>query len=225
MKKLILILVDIIILCVNIFELVHMGFFRDVHPDVTVGNFSTIAFWISFFVSIILLFAMLCLIIKQNSTEIISTVDKCTIVVILVLICLNIISGVQYYNVVKGYSLSASGEKDYIASEYLRGISLDEFEKSLESEDVTVVYVGRDDCKDCNEFEEKIDKTLEEYHVELQAYYTTEDRDGDRSEEMYDLLDEYGIESVPCMIVTENSSVTKLWTDPINQIDEIEKYL
>ena len=40
--------------------------------------------------------------------------------------CLNIFVGVKYYSIVKDCSLKKVEETDYIASEYLRGTSLDE---------------------------------------------------------------------------------------------------
>lgn len=48
---------------------------------------------------------------------------------IAVLVCLNIFVGVKYYSIVKDYSLKNVEETDYIASKYLRGISLDELKK------------------------------------------------------------------------------------------------
>ena len=42
---------------------------------------------------------------------------------------------------------------------------------------------------------------------------------------MYDLLDKYGIESVPCIIMVKDSIILKMWTNPIEQLDDIENFL
>lgn len=60
---------------------------------------------------------------------------------------------------------------------------------------------------------------MKEHYIEMPTYYTTKDRDGARSKEMYDLLDKYGIESVPCIIMIKDSIILKMWTNPIEQLD------
>lgn len=59
----------------------------------------------------------------------------------------------------------------------------------------------------------------------MPTYYTTKDREGARSKEMYDLLDKYGIESVPCIIMVKDSIILKMWTNPIEPLDDIENFL
>lgn len=59
----------------------------------------------------------------------------------------------------------------------------------------------------------------------MPTYYTTKDREGVRSKEMYDLLDKYGIESVPCIIMVKDSIILKMWTNPIEPLDDIENFL
>lgn len=225
MKKIIAIMIDIVIICLNIFELVHAGFFRDVHPDININKVELYFFGISLFLSVVLLVVMLYFITKQNVNKNRSIADKCIILLIAVLFCSNIFVGVKYYSIVKDYSLKNVEETDYIASEYLRGISLDELKKNINADTEILIYIGREDCKECREFEEKFEKLLKEYYIEMPTYYTTKDRDGARSKEMYDLLDKYEIESVPCIIMVKDSMILKLWENPIEQLDDIENYL
>jgi thiol-disulfide isomerase/thioredoxin len=225
MKKIIAIMINVILICLNVFELVHAGFFKDVHPDININEVNLYFFWISLFLSVILLVTMLYFITKQNVSKKRLIANKCIMLLIAVLFCSNIFVGVKYYSIVKDYSLKKVEETDYIASEYFRGISLDELKKNINADTEVLIYIGREDCKDCREFEEKFEKLLEKYYVEMPTYYTTKDRDGDRSKEMYDLLDKYAIESVPCVIMVKDSMLLKLWDNPIEQLDDIENYL
>lgn len=128
MKKTIAIIISIVIICLNVFELIHAGFFRDAHPNINIGEVELYFLWESFFLSIAFLMTILYFIAKQNVKNSQLT-DKCIILLIAVLVCLNIFVGVKYYSIVKDYSLKKVEETDYIASEYLRGTSLDELKK------------------------------------------------------------------------------------------------
>ena len=225
MKKIIAIIISIVIICLNVFELIHAGFFRDAHPNINIAEVELYFFWGSLFLSIAFLVTILYFITKQNVKKNRQIADKCIMLLIAVLVCLNIFVGVKYYSIVKDYSLKNAEETDYIASEYLRGISLDELKKNMNAEMEVLIYIGREDCKECIEFEEKFEKLLKEHYIEMPTYYTTKDRDGARSKEMYDLLDKYGIESVPCIIMVKDSIILKMWTNPIEQLDDIENFL
>ena len=65
---------------------------------------------------------------KQNVKKNSQVTDKCIILLIAVLVCLNIFVGVKYYSIVKDCSLKKVEERDYIASEHLRSTSLDELQ-------------------------------------------------------------------------------------------------
>ena len=106
MKKIIAIIISIVIICLNVFELIHAGFFRDAHPNINIAEVESYFFWGSFFLSIAFLMTIL----------------------IAVLVCLNIFVGVKYYSIVKDCSLKKVEETDYIASEHLRSTSLDELQ-------------------------------------------------------------------------------------------------
>lgn len=61
--------------------------------------------------------------------------------------------------------------------------------------------------------------------MELPTYYTSKDRDGENSREMYQLLERFGITSVPAIIVTQNFKLEKRWLDPEKYLDEIQTYI
>ena len=49
MKKIIEIITSIVIICLNIFELIHAGFFRDAHPNINIAEVELYFFWGSLF--------------------------------------------------------------------------------------------------------------------------------------------------------------------------------
>lgn len=126
MKKIIAIITNIVIICLNVFELIHAGFFRDAHPNINIDEVELYFLWGLLFLSIAFLMTILYFITKQNVKKNSQLTDKCIILLIAVLVCLNIFVGVKYYSIVKDCSLKKIEETDYIASEYLRGTSLDE---------------------------------------------------------------------------------------------------
>ena len=128
MKKIIAIIISIVIICLNVFELIHAGFFRDVHPNINVNEVELYIFWGSLFLSIAFRVTILYFITKQNVKKNRQIADKCIMLLIAVLVCLNIFAGVKYYSIVKDCSLKKVEETDYIASEHLRSTSLDELQ-------------------------------------------------------------------------------------------------
>ena len=49
MKKIIAIIISIVIICLNVFELIHAGFFRDAHPNINIAEVESYFFWGSLF--------------------------------------------------------------------------------------------------------------------------------------------------------------------------------
>ena len=45
MKKIIEIITSIVIICLNVFELIHAGFFRDAHPNINIAEVELYFFW------------------------------------------------------------------------------------------------------------------------------------------------------------------------------------
>lgn len=123
----------------------------------------------------------------------------------------------------QGYSKASNPyANDYIDSEWIRGITLEEVKASISSEEENILYFGRNDCNDCVEFEKQFETILEEYQVENNGYYTNLDRDGDNAAEMYKLLADYDITEVPALIVVkDNQLIQKL---DVNDIEQIESY-
>lgn len=87
------------------------------------------------------------------------------------------------------------------------------------------LYVARNDCKKCKEFESEIEPLLGKLHYDLRTYYTNSDRDGPGSEAMYTLLDRYEIASVPVVLVVKDGEVVEHLADPVADIDEIKQCL
>lgn len=211
------------IIVLNIAEIVHSGFFADIYPDINVDNSIINLFWISLGFTFALFFIMLYLeITRENGNH------GVNILIILILIfmdlAVNVYNGKGYYDIVGGKNLTEE-EQDYIKSEWFRGISLDELKKDADSEESIILYIGREDCKECVLFEEKFEKELIKTKIEIPTYYTSRDRDGMRRKEMYEFLDKYNIDGVPTVVVFKQSKVLKIWENPIEEINEISTYL
>jgi hypothetical protein len=88
-----------------------------------------------------------------------------------------------------------------------------------------ILYIARNDCKECFIFDNEITPQLERLHYGLTVYYTNSDREGPRSKEMYELLDKYGIATVPSVLVIKNAKVVQMWDDPSNALNEIVIHL
>lgn len=217
--------IDFIIMILNIVEIIHEAFFRDVYAEIKISDVVTYFFEISLLLTFIIFFILLFFLLKQKKQKKNNIFKVVEAGVFLLLVAANVYFGLNYYIIVKPYSLSEIENQDYMASNYFRGISLDEFQKDLSSNNEILIYIGRDDCKQCKEFENNMEKILEQYYVEIPAYYTTQDREGSRSEEMYNILDMYKIESVPAVVLVRDSNIVKIWDNPIEQLEEIKSYL
>lgn len=223
MKKIaIILIISFIILIANIFELIYGGFFRDIYTTVNIDIIFVIFFWISLLISILIFVIVYILFLKRKKHE-----SKFSLLVVfsLILAITNIHFGYQYYNVTKKYDLQQKNDVDYISSPFFRGISFDELQADIHSDEEIMIYVGREDCGKCKEFEEEFEKILEQYDTEIPAYYTTQDRFQERRKEMYQYLDRYHIEKVPVIILTQDSEILRMWYDPVNSIPEIIQYL
>lgn len=112
--------------------------------------------------------------------------------------------------------------EDYIKTEWLNGITLDELELEASNGEENVIYVGRSDCNECKRFEKKLIYVLEEYEVVISAYYTDLDRNGSESKKMYQMLNTYGINEVPAVIIVKDKKLLHLYTK--SDIEKIHKY-
>lgn len=220
-----ILVIDFIIMVLNIVEIIHEAFFRDVYATIEISDRVTYFFEISFILTFTIFLLSLFILLRQKkgrTNYILKTVE---IIGFLILIVTNIYFGIDYYMIVRPYSLNETENQDYMASEYFRGISLDELQRDLSSTNEILIYIGRDDCKQCKEFETRLESILEQYNTEIPAYYTTQDREGSRSGEMYSILDKYNIGSVPIVLLVRDSDILKIWDNPIEQLEEIKSCL
>lgn len=226
MKKILCALfLDFCIIVLNIVELIYSGFFRDIYSTVKIAKIFIPFFWISFFLSIGIFFTLLCIATQIKQQRIRYGVKVIMVLFIFSIVIINAVVGIKYYSIVRNYPLDEQKKEDYISSEYFRGITLDELRKDIDSDDEIMIYIGREDCKECQKFEKKFEKILKQVYTEMPTYYTSKDREGDRREEMYNLLEKYRINSVPCVIVVKESKIVKIWKNPENELCEIKKYL
>lgn len=183
-KRIILIL--LIMLLASLVPLYLLGLITDAFPSVNVKIWEEVLFWIT---PIIIFIAFGTSFIIPESKKRILLIIAASVLILQIFAC-----GRLYYN---GYSYYGSS---YAITDNIEGISLDYFERILESDDGYIVYVGRKDCEDCIEFERKVDTILASEGVTIYGYYTSRDRDGKRSEEMYKVLESVKINSVPTLL-------------------------
>lgn len=194
--------------------LVWNGYLRDIE-ELMGDSYLEYILWIGLFVSIIT--AALILIKKVRAQNTFLIIIK-TIVVVIIIVCV-FISG--FYS---GKYNIAIKNSDYIQNEWIAGITLGEMKKYATNGEENLIYIGRDECHECAEFEKEFTKLLKKYEVEASAYYTNIDRDGRNAESMYEFLDKYNVNLVPCVIVIKNEKLIHLYSSTeINKIDEYYK--
>lgn len=89
-------------------------------------------------------------------------------------------------------------------------ITLEEFDDYIhgkEQKDTFYIYVGRDDCPDCEAFSPKLQTIIKEEEISVLYYSTTKDRE-ERPDEMYALLDEAKVTEVPVMLEVINGRIS-----------------
>lgn len=93
-------------------------------------------------------------------------------------------------------------------------ITLEEFDGCIHGkteEDNVFIYVGRDDCPDCEAFSPKLQTIIKEEEISVLYYSTTKDRE-ERPDEMYALLDEAKVTEVPVMLEVVNGRISASYT-------------
>lgn len=216
-KRICLLGIGSVILLCNIVLLIHYGYFGDTYPNVKVDNSIIYCVWISLVVTIAVMGVILRNIISRTQTGRLSE-----ILAMLCLICLiglNLYQDGRYYRLVNNKRINTENQ-DYISSEYFSGISLAELKTDLNADEKMVIYIG-ENSKKCSVFEKQLEGALQECRVELPTYYTSQDKEGKNNKEMQQLLEEYGVTSVPAVIVTQNSKLEKIWSDADKHLDEI----
>lgn len=93
-------------------------------------------------------------------------------------------------------------------------ITLEEFDASIHGKaekDTVFIYVGRDDCPDCEAFSPKLQTIIKEEKISVLYYSTSQDREK-RPEEMYRLLDEAKVTEVPVVLEVINGKISASYT-------------
>lgn len=93
-------------------------------------------------------------------------------------------------------------------------ITLEEFDDSIHGkveEDTFFIYVGRDDCPDCEAFSPKLQAITEKEKLSVLYYSTSQDRE-ERPDEMYRLLDEAKVTEVPVVLEVINGKISASYT-------------
>ena len=93
-------------------------------------------------------------------------------------------------------------------------ITLEEFDDCIHGKgqkDTFYIYVGRDDCPDCEEFSPKLQSIIKEEELSVLYYSTSQDREK-RPDEMYALLDEAKVTEVPVVLEVVNGKISASYT-------------
>ena len=93
-------------------------------------------------------------------------------------------------------------------------ITLEEFDDCIHGKgqkDTFYIYVGRDDCPDCEEFSPKLQSIIKEEELSVLYYSTSQDREK-HPDEMYALLDEAKVTEVPVVLEVVNGKISASYT-------------
>lgn len=93
-------------------------------------------------------------------------------------------------------------------------ITLEEFDDSIHGNtgaDTVFIYVGRDNCPDCEAFSPKLQAITEKEKLSVLYYSTSQDREK-RPDEMYALLDEAKVTEVPVILELINGKISASYT-------------
>lgn len=93
-------------------------------------------------------------------------------------------------------------------------ITLEEFDDCIHGKtenDTVFIYVGRDDCPDCEKFSPKLQNIIKEEGLSVLYYSTSKDRK-ERPDEMYGILDEAKVTEVPVMLEIINGKISASYT-------------
>lgn len=126
--------------------------------------------------------------------------------------------------VVTGFAMRFTREKQN-ENQVLAPITTTEFiqlENSI-PEDMLIVYIGKPDCKACSEAQPEIQKLAQE--EELNAYYYDTQAAREQGEEqMYALLNRYGVSVVPSVVIFYNNGTVRTLTGN-HVVDELNNLI
>lgn len=214
-----------LLLCLSAGLLIYSGYLRDCYMEIDEPVFIDVGLWVLFVFNFILFVCSVIYlsvkIISKKEYKIFSQIVSATF-----LICFggSVVFSCSYYSFASEYDISK--DVDYIENEWLEGISLEDMEELMaDAGDDVVIYIGREDCRDCRKFEEAFTEILEKHSVITPTYFTNQDKDGENREKLDVFLSSYDIDSVPCVFFISGGEVVEKWEDPVNNISEIETYI
>lgn len=218
-------ILSFLLLCLSAGLLIYNGLLRDANMDIDMPVWMDLGLWALLVMDFILFVGSIIYLSAKIASKR-EYIRFSRIILVSFLICLvgNGIFSCSYYRFANEYKIS--GSADYIDNEWLEGICLEDMKELMaDARDDVIVYIGREDCRDCKKFEEEFLKILEKHSVITPTYFTDQDREGENREELDKFLALYGIESVPCVFFVSGGKVTQKWDNPIDSISEIESHL
>ena len=87
-------------------------------------------------------------------------------------------------------------------------IDLQQLEELQSNGETTMIYFGRPSCAHCSEIKPNLDILVNNSHSKVYYYNTEQDRD-DNHDEMQTVLDTYGVEAVPALVVWADAGETQ----------------
>ncbi|MCD8027252.1 MAG: hypothetical protein LUF02_00995 [Erysipelotrichaceae bacterium] len=192
-----LIIIPLLLAGIHTFMLIHYGYIKDDYMNLSHDLDNII--WIGFFLSILALLFVYGFIIvhKQNIAKFILCIFSLVSFALMY----------RYYHFSKDYPIT---KIDYIDSNWLQGISLDEI--VVDSDDTTLVYIGAENRNE--EFEEELIKQCEYYSYQMNTYYIND------HDNYSDVLNYYDITKIPILIITQNGQIIDKTSD-INELSTI----
>lgn len=218
-------ILSFLLLCLSAGLLIYSGLLRDANMEINMPAWMDLGIWALLVIDFILFVgSVIYLTAKIASKREYRRFSRIILVSFLICLVGNGIFSCSYYSFASEYKVS--GSADYIDNEWLEGICLEDLKELMaDARDDVIIYIGREDCRDCKKFEEEFLRILEKHSVITPTYFTDQDREGENREELDKLLELYGIESVPCVFFISGGKIVHRWDNPIDSISEIESYL
>jgi len=199
--------------------LVRMGIIGDEYAVDTLGSFWIgTGLWITALLSFVLLFITYLFFKAQNR-------QKPFVVAVYVVASLTIFAFCMT-SIVYTFSHQNEITKDpppKVTTPKIIKIPLTELDSIKTDKKSGIVYVSRKNCPECMDVYPKLEEFSAEEHVELLYYDTINDRET-VPEQVAEVLDKFGIDSVPTVVVVEGGEVQKAF-DGDSIVQELKDYL
>lgn len=96
------------------------------------------------------------------------------------------------------------------------------FQEFKNSDVYYLIYVGRDDCPDCEVFRPKLEKVLQENEISGWYYNTSIDREKEGFQEK---MDSIGVRSVPALLIAGNGKIEIVEDVVLESEESLNKFL